>query len=127
MARRASQATGGAVIVTLATPEWWLIQQQQHKTFVRAAAARKTSHCPLTAHAAREKSILWYLREVKAAEEFLGGDVQTRQALVVDAALEEAHCTGIQWLLHIDIDELLYFPKVSQRRDARSNNASLSL
>ena len=46
------------------------------------------------------------------------GDVQARQELCVDIAILEACEYGFDWMVHIDIDELLYFPK-AEWEDAR--------
>lgn len=49
-------------------------------------------------------------------------DVQSRQCLVIETALDEAQKQGCEWLLHIDADEALLVPKHS---DARSFFAEL--
>ena len=51
--------------------------------------------------------------------------VQSRQALVVDLALFWARNHKLDWLLHIDIDELLYCPCEDHRRDVRKFFASI--
>jgi len=45
-------------------------------------------------------------------------DVQSRQQLCIDIALQDAFSAGMHWLLHIDIDELLYLPERDFRMDA---------
>ena len=52
-------------------------------------------------------------------------DVQTRQCLVMDRALRDAWEEGYDWLLQLDIDELIFLPKAAQRLDARSFLPSL--
>ena len=47
-------------------------------------------------------------------------DVQARQALVMSRGLRDAWSDGFDWMLQLDIDELLYFPRESEREDARA-------
>lgn len=52
-------------------------------------------------------------------------DVQSRQQLCVDLAIQDAFLSRIHWLVHIDIDELLYFPQKRYREDAPAWFATL--
>ena len=52
---------------------------------------------------------------------FEKGDVQCRQCVVVQDATERARAGGVDWLLHIDIDELWYSPHPACQRDARQS------
>lgn len=45
-------------------------------------------------------------------------DVQARQQLVVERACRLAESAGFDWILHVDADELLYFPDAACRNDA---------
>ena len=49
---------------------------------------------------------------------FEKGDVQSRQCVVVQDAMELAGTAGFDWLLHIDIDELWYSPVPDAQQDA---------
>ena len=42
-------------------------------------------------------------------------DVQARQQLVVERACRLAESAGFDWILHVDADELLYFPDAACR------------
>eukprot|EP00411_Alexandrium_monilatum_P076452 CAMPEP_0175493026 /NCGR_PEP_ID=MMETSP0096-20121207/2562_1 /TAXON_ID=311494 /ORGANISM="Alexandrium monilatum, Strain CCMP3105" /LENGTH=695 /DNA_ID=CAMNT_0016794961 /DNA_START=10 /DNA_END=2093 /DNA_ORIENTATION=- len=53
------------------------------------------------------------------------GDVQSRQQLCVDLAIQDALQDRINWLVHIDIDELLYFPQWRHRENAPAWFASV--
>lgn len=52
-------------------------------------------------------------------------DVQSRQQLCVDLAIQDAFLDRVDWLLHIDIDELLYFPQKRCRENVPAWFASL--
>ncbi|KAL1521482.1 hypothetical protein AB1Y20_021144 [Prymnesium parvum] len=83
-------------------------------------------------HATRCTARFW--REQRAANAFFEqparegicaanlerGDVQSKQAAVVQAAVELARAAGVDWLLHCDIDELWYSPLPHAQRDAPS-------
>jgi len=45
-------------------------------------------------------------------------DVTARQQLCIDLAAQDATERGLNWILHVDIDELLYFPQAAHRTDA---------
>jgi hypothetical protein len=52
-------------------------------------------------------------------------DVQSRQAVVMSRALVDAWRDGFDWMLQLDIDELLYLPRGCQREHAPSYFASV--
>ena len=67
-----------------------------------------------------------YIADAQAVELFEHtNDVQTRQCLVMDRALRDAWSAGYDWLLQLDIDELLYLPRAAERTDARAFFASV--
>ena len=52
-----------------------------------------------------------------SVEHFDKGDVQARQCAAIQDGIERARADGIDWLLHVDIDELWYSPLESVQRD----------
>lgn len=46
-------------------------------------------------------------------------DVQARQMLCIEHALFAAQSEGFEWLLHVDADEILFFPDQERHNDAR--------
>merc|ERR1740129_718533 len=46
-------------------------------------------------------------------------DIAARQTIAVDLALQEAHDRGFDWFAHVDIDECIYAPKVSDNSARR--------
>ncbi|CAJ1413740.1 unnamed protein product [Effrenium voratum] len=74
----------------------------------------------------RKKS-RYYLREDEALELYRETahldahikDVQARQMLCIEHALFEAQREGFEWVLHVDSDEILFFPDQERHKDAR--------
>ena len=54
-------------------------------------------------------------------------DVQARQTMVMNRALADAWSAGFDWMLQLDIDELLYLPREVEREDARAFFASVRM
>ena len=54
-------------------------------------------------------------------------DVQTRQCLVMSRVLRDLWAAGYDWMLQLDIDELLYLPRAAEREDARAFFSSVPL
>eukprot|EP00913_Durusdinium_trenchii_P007923 g7432.t1 len=54
-------------------------------------------------------------------------DVQARQMICIEHALFTAQKEGYQWLLHVDADEILFFPDQERHDDARKFFAEVPL
>ena len=54
-------------------------------------------------------------------------DVQARQMLCIEDALFQAQKEGFDWLLHVDADEILFFPDQERHHDARRFFAEVPL
>ena len=54
-------------------------------------------------------------------------DVQARQMLCIEHALFLAQSEGFEWLLHVDADEILFFPDQERHNDARKFFAEVPL
>ncbi|CAJ1434076.1 unnamed protein product [Effrenium voratum] len=91
----AEQLSGAGVIVQRCTEKWW--RQLLHRSRFHARQSQGEIYA--------EMMQLWEL-----------GDVQSRQCLAMEAALEEAQRSGMDWLLHIDVDEALLLPRHADAR-----------
>jgi hypothetical protein len=69
----------------------------------------------------------WYLNfSFDGYKKYIYTDLVARQIVAVKQALKIANRDGMNWLLHIDIDELLCFDYSSTREDNDDNNKSSS-
>ncbi|CAE7391950.1 ELD1, partial [Symbiodinium necroappetens] len=81
------------------------------------------------------RSSRYYLREDETLELYRETahldanikDVQARQMLCIEDALFEAQSEGFEWLLHVDADEILFFPDQERHADARRFFAEVPL
>lgn len=90
------------------TEEWW-------------REARETSRYYL-----REDHPLELYRETAHLDAHIK-DVQARQMICIEHALFTAQKEGYQWLLHVDADEILFFPDQERHDDARKFFAEVPL
>ena len=122
---RAHDREVGGVTIHLCDASWWRQERATGRTFVRARAFAESEsrHCEDGAKVPFNFKYLSDQTTVHLFEET--GDVQTRQCLVMDRALRDAWAAGFDWLLQLDIDELLYLPRAAHRHDARAFFASV--
>mmetsp|Transcript_11338 Transcript_11338/g.21389 ORF Transcript_11338/g.21389 Transcript_11338/m.21389 type:complete len:632 (+) Transcript_11338:52-1947(+) len=81
------------------------------------------------------RSSRYYLRENESLELYRETahldtnikDVQARQMLCIEHALFEAQQEGFEWLIHVDADEILFFPDQERHEDARRFFAEVPL
>mmetsp|Transcript_154854 Transcript_154854/g.288738 ORF Transcript_154854/g.288738 Transcript_154854/m.288738 type:complete len:908 (+) Transcript_154854:33-2756(+) len=85
------------VVVRVMNEEWWREAQRRSRYYVF-----------------RHKD--WAARVYEWLEEIQ--DVTCKQQVALDIAAQEAESDGVDWLLHIDIDELFYIPQETYREDA---------
>lgn len=92
----------------LCTDQWWSEVRQKSRYYLR------------------EDEQLELYRETTHLDTHIK-DVQARQMLCIEHALFEAQSEGFQWLLHVDADEILFFPDQSRHCDARKFFAEVPL
>lgn len=117
----AHHAEVGGVEIHKCDEAWWAAERVHGRSFVRARhVARTQSQAKATGEKDTETPMLWAYGEASIVQMFEEtADVQTRQSLVMSRASTDAWSRGYDWLLQLDIDELLYFPRASERYDAR--------
>lgn len=131
LARRHEAEVGG-VVIHECDAAWWDEERRTGRAFVRARAAREevrkargSSHDPSASKTHNVHSLKRLLDEQEVALFESTNDVQTRQSLVMDRAIRDAWADGFDWLLQLDVDELLYLPRACEREDARAYFASV--
>ena len=102
---------------------WWAEERKVGRAFVRARAYEK-QHEEQTrreqdAHAAGgvgldtdKFNLQWASDQVEVSMFTHTDDVQTRQCLVMSRVLRDLWAAGYDWMLQLDIDELLYLPRL---------------
>jgi len=117
LARAHASAVGG-VTIHLCDDGWWQHEREVGCAFVRARkAAAANAAGPVSSDSALALQYMGDVQKVALFEQT--DDVQTRQCLVMDRALRDAWAAGFDWLLQLDIDELIYLPRAAEREDAR--------
>ena len=91
-------AEGGGVVVTLCDSAFWEVQRRTNLFFTSPVVDVEAGGLSVSS--------------------FERGDVQSRQCVVVQQAVSAATSSGLDWLLHMDIDELWYVPTAAGRADA---------
>jgi len=86
-----------AVHVQVCSQAWWAQQKLRSRFY-------------------RYRHLKWAAPVVDANEQIR--DVQSRQQLCVDLAIQDAFADRVEWVVHIDIDELLYVPQNRYRENA---------
>ena len=115
----------GGVTIHECDDSWWSRERESGRSFVRARelerlSRQSDSEARRSAGDPQWKNLHWIgdATEVSLFEHT--NDVQTRQSLVMSRVLADVWTAGYDWLLQLDVDELLYLPRVVEREDARS-------
>ena len=98
-ARRYERPDGSGAVVTLCDEAYWARQRRSNLFFLDPAREELSAAGLSVAN-------------------FERGDVQSRQCVVVQEAVGLATSAHLDWLLHVDIDELWYCPTAVTRQDA---------
>lgn len=110
----------GGVRVHRCDAAWWAAERQRGREFVRARATAAKTHGTDAAYNFRWASCEQTVNLIEHTD-----DVQARQCAVMSRATSDAWAEGYDWLLQLDIDEILYLPRPAEREDARTFFASL--
>ena len=124
---KAHAAECGGVTIHLCDEAWWESERQTSRTYLRARAVEQMKGSRIEDRSSwpQGADFRWVGdREVAQLVDHTQ-DVQSRQQVVMGHALTDLWCQGFDWMLQLDIDELLYLPKRSMREDARVYFASL--
>ena len=122
----AHNAAVGGVTIHCCTAEWWAKEQKIGRLFIRSEEYLRQQIQKREASDGSDdpRPLAFQFREhglhQTAVLATQTKDVQARQQCVLDRACVDAWHAGYDWLLHVDIDELLYFPRTAERRDARA-------
>ncbi|KAH8064826.1 glycosyl transferase [Aureococcus anophagefferens] len=113
--------TGGAVVVHRCSGDWWkdLRKREASRFLVRGDYALRMEREAEARGEGGGLRAFHFHTERRMIDSLETGDVQARQAVVVDLALCEAQGLGLDWCFHIDVDELFYCPAARHRTDAR--------
>mmetsp|Transcript_33031 Transcript_33031/g.99575 ORF Transcript_33031/g.99575 Transcript_33031/m.99575 type:complete len:778 (+) Transcript_33031:718-3051(+) len=124
VAEACARATRGGVQVTRCTKKWWDKLRASDASRYVARGRRAAAEAEAAEVAGEDVTFFQKWRtERRMYEELDTGDVQARQAVVVDLALCAAQREGFDYCFHIDVDELFYCPRAADRRDARRHFA----
>ena len=118
IAQRHAEEAGG-VTIHLCNDKWWAAERKTGRSFVRARALAAAPDSDGDDDTAKFSKFRWYGDSQNAVMVERTNDVQSRQAVVMSRALSDAWSAGFDWLLQLDIDELLYLPREAEREDAR--------
>lgn len=89
---RQKKNEGAGLTVIRMDDEWWDAARKKSRFFQR-----------------REKNDMYESVCVRF-EKF--GDLNSKRMIVMDMAVQEAHATGQDWFVHLDIDECVYVPRM---------------
>ena len=121
VAEDCAKHTGGAVVVHRCSGDWWkdLRKREASRFLVRGDYALRMEREAEARGEGGGLRAFHFHTERRMIDSLETGDVQARQAVVVDLALCEAQGLGLDWCFHIDVDELFYCPAARHRTDAR--------
>ena len=126
-AAEAHAAAVGGVSIHRCDASWWAEERESGRSFQRMREyqrsqeqRRRDGSNSSDGPAGLDYKLCapWEVSTVELAT--MTPDVQAKQSLVMNRALREAFEMGLDWMLQLDIDELLYLPRGDEREDARA-------
>ncbi|CAE8600224.1 unnamed protein product [Polarella glacialis] len=91
---RSKNMAGAGLSVHRMDAEWWDRAKSKSRYYLR-----------------REKNDMY---EGVCKKQDAHGDLDSRKVIVMDQAILEAHEMGIDWFVHLDIDECVYVPRMQE-------------